>query len=210
MKLRSDSFQHGGPIPARCAFGKHHPKTHVELSENRNPHLAWSDLPEDTRSLVIVCHDPDVPSRGDDVNQEGKTVSIALPRVDFYHWLLVDLDPGRTHVAEGEFSQGIVPHGKDGPDGPFGTRQGRNDYTGWFAGDPQMKGDYFGYDGPCPPWNDERLHRYVFTVYALNVPKAPTKGVFGGDDLLDAIDPHIIGQASITGTYHIYPDAKAP
>lgn len=207
MKLWSDSFADGDPIPSRCAFGKYDPDTHVQLCENRNPHLAWSDLPEDTRSLVIICHDPDVPSRGDDVNQEGKTVPIALPRVDFFHWLLVDLDPGRSHVAEGEFASGVVPRGKDGPDGPFNTRHGRNDYTGWFASDPDMKGDYFGYDGPCPPWNDERLHRYVFTVYALNVPKAPTKGVFDGAELRDAIDPHIVGEASITGTYHIYPDA---
>ncbi len=208
MKLWSDSFADGDPIPSRCAFGKHHPDTHVQLCENRNPHLAWSDLPEDTRSLVIICHDPDVPSRGDDVNQEGKTVPLALPRVDFFHWLLVDLDPGRSQVAEGEFAAGVVPRGKDGPHGPFGTRHGRNDYTGWFAGDPDMKGDYFGYDGPCPPWNDERLHRYVFTVYALNVPQAPTKGIFNGAELRDAIDPHIVGEASITGTYHIYPDAK--
>ena len=32
-----------------------------------------------------------------------------------------------------------------------------------------MSGDYFGYDGPCPPWNDSIVHHYVFTVYALDV-----------------------------------------
>lgn len=208
MKLRSDSFTDGGPIPSRCAFGKYDPENNVALCENMNPHLAWSDLPEGTLSLAIICHDPDVPSVGDDVNQAGKTVSIALPRVDFFHWLLVDVDPGRSAIAEGEFSKGIVARGKDGPEGPEGTRQGLNDYTGWFAGDADMKGDYFGYDGPCPPWNDERLHHYTFTVYALDVPKAPTKGIFRGADLRDAIAPHVIGEASITGTYHIYPDAK--
>ena len=39
----------------------------------------------------------------------------------------------------------------------------------WFASDKDMAGDYHGYDGPCPPWNDEIPHRYVFTVYALDV-----------------------------------------
>lgn len=208
MKLWSDSFADGQPIPSRCAFGKHDPENNVALCENMNPHLAWSDLPEGTRSLAIICHDPDVPSVGDDVNQAGKTVPIDLPRVDFFHWLLVDLDPARSHIGEGEFAKGIHARGKDGPEGPDKTRQGLNDYTGWFAGDADMKGDYFGYDGPCPPWNDERLHHYTFTLYALDVPKAPTKGLFRGADLRDAIRPHIVGEASITGTYHIYPGAK--
>jgi phosphatidylethanolamine-binding protein (PEBP) family uncharacterized protein len=43
---------------------------------------------------------------------------------------------------------------------------------GWFAGDNDMRGDYYGYDGPCPPWNDEIVHRYVFTLFALDVAEA--------------------------------------
>jgi phosphatidylethanolamine-binding protein (PEBP) family uncharacterized protein len=39
----------------------------------------------------VICHDPDVPSKGDDVNQEGRGVPASLPRVDFFHWVLVDL-----------------------------------------------------------------------------------------------------------------------
>jgi phosphatidylethanolamine-binding protein (PEBP) family uncharacterized protein len=42
-------------------------------------------------SFAIICHDPDVPSQGDDVNQEDRTVPASLPRVDFFHWLLFDL-----------------------------------------------------------------------------------------------------------------------
>jgi phosphatidylethanolamine-binding protein (PEBP) family uncharacterized protein len=48
MKLTSDSFEDGGRIPARFAFGKPHPTSHVELSDNVSPHLAWSDLPAGT------------------------------------------------------------------------------------------------------------------------------------------------------------------
>jgi phosphatidylethanolamine-binding protein (PEBP) family uncharacterized protein len=156
MKISSDSFKDGQRIPESCAFGKPNPETHVELSDNKNPHLAWSDLPAGTKSLVLICHDADVPSKPDNVNQEGVTVPADLPRVDFYHWVLVDLAPDSSPIAEGEFSNSITPKGKPGPDGPRGTRQGINNYTQWFADDESMSGNYFGYDGPCPPWNDER------------------------------------------------------
>ena len=114
MKIWSDSFKDGAKIPAPLAFCKIDAATHAAMSDNRNPHLAWSDLPENTRSLVVICHDYDVPSSGDDVNQEGKTVPADLPRVDFYHWVLVDLPANLTSIAEGEFSSGITARGKSG------------------------------------------------------------------------------------------------
>ena len=43
-----------------------------------------------------------------------------------------------------------------------------------------MGGQYFGYDGPFPPWNDERTHNYTFTVYALDLDLAPIEGTFDG------------------------------
>lgn len=30
-------------------------------------------------SVVIICHDPDVPSKPDDVNKEGRTIPASLP-----------------------------------------------------------------------------------------------------------------------------------
>jgi len=87
-----------------------------------------------------------------------------LPRVDFYHWVLIDLPTDKMEIAEGEYSCEVTPRGKGGPLAPNDTRQGVNDFTNWFAADHDMSGDYFGYDGPCPPWNDSILHRYVFTV----------------------------------------------
>ena len=72
------------------------------------------DCAAGTKSLVLVCHDSDVPSKPDNVNKEGVTVPADLPRVDFFHWVLVDLDPAGAPLAEGEFCDGITPTGKDG------------------------------------------------------------------------------------------------
>jgi Raf kinase inhibitor-like YbhB/YbcL family protein len=165
-------------------------------------------LPAGTRSLALICHDPDVPSRGDDVNQEGRTVPASLPRVDFFHWVLVDLPPQPSVIAAGEFSQGVMPRGKSGPATARGARQGLNDYTAWFAGDKDMAGDYFGYDGPCPPWNDEIPHRYVFTLYALDIARCPVEGKFTGHAVREAIKGHVLAEASLIGMYTLNPAVK--
>lgn len=217
MRIWSDSFTEGGPIPPQCAFAVADPDSHVRLSDNRSPHLAWDDVPAGTKSLVLICHDPDVPSVGDDVNQEGKTVPASLPRVDFFHWSLVDIPVCLKSLAEGMFSDMVTPHGKPGPLLPFtiknGTehqlRQGINDYTGWFANDPTMAGEYYGYDGPCPPWNDERVHTYVFTLYALDIPRLPLVGRFSGAELRLAIRGHVLDEARTFGVYSLNPDITA-
>jgi len=205
MKLTSTSFTEGQRIPGENAFCMPDPAHHVCLGLNRNPQLAWQDLPEGTRSLALICHDPDVPSRGDDVNQEGRTVPASLPRVDFFHWVLIDLPSTLTGIDEGEFSHAVTPRGKSGPQAAHGARQGINNYTEWFASDHDMNGDYYGYDGPCPPWNDEIVHHYVFTLYALDIASLPLTGRFGGAEARAALQGHILGQASLTGTYTLNP-----
>ncbi|WP_237173483.1 YbhB/YbcL family Raf kinase inhibitor-like protein [Paracandidimonas lactea] len=209
MQVTSKSFKDNGGIPERYAFGKQDGQNYIALAGNVNPHLAWSDVPAGTQSFVVICHDPDVPSRPDDVNQEGREIPGDLPRVDFFHWVLVDLPATAREVAEGAYSDGITPRGKAGPLALDDTRQGINDYTNWFAADRDMNGDYFGYDGPCPPWNDTIAHRYVFTVYALDIPELPFEGRFTGADALNAMQGHILAQASITGLYSLNPRVRA-
>jgi Raf kinase inhibitor-like YbhB/YbcL family protein len=208
MEFASASFGHDYPIPPEYAFCAPDRKTRVKMSQNCNPHLTWSKAPSGTKSLVVICHDYDVPSKADDVNQEGCTIPADLPRIDFYHWVLVDVDPGWAVIKAGEFSNGITARGKKGPDGPRGTRQGLNDYTKWFASDKDMSGNYFGYDGPCPPWNDTIPHHYVFTLYALDVPKCPVNGTFTGPDVLKAIEGHVLDKAAFTGVYSLNPNVK--
>jgi phosphatidylethanolamine-binding protein (PEBP) family uncharacterized protein len=205
MKLSTTAFADGGAIPAEFAFCSIDPASHVKLSANRNPDFGWSGLPAGTKSLALLCHDPDVPSRGEDVNQEGRVVPASLPRVDFFHWVLVDLPANAPPIVRGEFSDGVTARGKPGPHGPRGARQGINDYTGWFAGDKEMAGNYFGYDGPCPPWNDELPHHYVFTLYALDAIRLETAGTLNGTGARSAMVGHILDKASVIGRYTLNP-----
>ncbi|MCL2830061.1 MAG: YbhB/YbcL family Raf kinase inhibitor-like protein [Betaproteobacteria bacterium] len=206
MKLASNSFSDGQKIPAEFVFGIPDPDQHVALGKNRNPHLAWGDVPEGTRSFVLLCVDLDVPSKGDDVNREGRTVPADLPRVDFFHWVLIDLPPQITSIAEGAFSDQVVPRGKPGPAAAHGARQGINNYTQWFDGDQDMRGDYFGYDGPCPPWNDSIPHRYLFSVYALDIERLPVEGRFSGKEVREAMEGHILAQANLSVRYSLNPE----
>lgn len=214
MKLWSDSFNDGGPIPPDCAFAVMDPVTHVQLAANRNPHLAWDDVPAGTESLVLLCRDIDAPTVGIDVNKEGHVVPVELARADFYHWTLVDIPVALKSLSQGMFSEGVTPHGKPGPLLPLtiknGTehqlRHGVNDYTSWFASDPDMAGEYYGYDGPCPPWNDQRVHAYIFTLYALDIPRLPLEGRFTGPEARLAIRGHILDEAQIFGIYTLNPD----
>jgi Raf kinase inhibitor-like YbhB/YbcL family protein len=205
MKLWSDSWTNGDRIPARYAAGKPDAKTTVTFSDDINPHLAWSEVPAGAKSLALICHDFDVPSRGDDVNQPGREVPEDLPRVDFFHWVLVDLPPALGGIAEGEFSRGFTARGKPGPATLHGARHGLNDYTGWFAGDAQMAGNYFGYDGPFPPFNDSLVHHYVFTLYALDVPRLAVEGAFTGAQVREALRGHVLEEATFSGTYTLNP-----
>lgn len=201
MKLTSSSFSDGQSIPGELAFCIADSTHHVCLGKNLNPQLGWDDVPAGTLSFALICHDPDVPSVGDDVNREDRSVPATLPRIDFFHWILFDLPANLREIKQGEFSSEVTPRGKAGPAAANGARQGINDYTAWFAGDHDMRGDYYGYDGPCPPWNDEIVHHYVFTLYALDIAALPLDGQTSGSQLRAALAGHVLDQASLTGLY---------
>jgi Raf kinase inhibitor-like YbhB/YbcL family protein len=203
MKLWSDSWINGERIPTRYAAGKPDVAAGVTFSDNLNPHLAWSEVPAGTKSFALICHDFDVPSKGDDVNKSDREVPADLPRVDFFHWVMVDIPAAVAEITEGQFSRGMTTRGKPGPAVAAlpGARHGLNDYTGWFAGNAEMAGNYFGYDGPFPPFNDSLIHHYVFTVYALSVDRAPVEGNFTGPQVRQAIYDHILAEATHSGTY---------
>jgi Raf kinase inhibitor-like YbhB/YbcL family protein len=210
MKLTSQSFSEGGAIPGRCAFAVPDAVDHVRLSGNRNPELSWAGAPAGTRSFALLCIDFDAPTRGDDVNQEGRSVPRSLPRAEFMHWAMVDIPPSVTQLEEGACSQGVTARGKKQLQGPAGSRQGVNDYTGWFATDKDMAGTYLGYDGPCPPWNDELPHHYRFEVHALDLARCPVGDAFTVNDVRKAIAGHALARAHITGLYSLNPAVQLP
>lgn len=196
MQLSSTSLVNGQPLDPRLAAG-----TPDGFSDNRNPQLAWTDVPAGTASFVVLCVDPDVPTVPSTVNRTDCTVPVDQPRCDFIHWIMVDVPASVREIAEGSCSDGFQAKGKQAPAGPAGARQGVNDYTGWFAGNPDMAGDYLGYDGPYPPFNDERVHRYFFRVFALDVASLDLPQRFTAADAHRAMHGHVLAEASLHGTY---------
>jgi Raf kinase inhibitor-like YbhB/YbcL family protein len=212
MRLWSDTFRDGGLIPAANSFAIIDPLTHTRLSANRNPHLAWDEVPNGAASLALFCHDADAPLDGSGANQENMILRPDLPRGPFYHWSLLDIPPSLQAIDEGRYSDGVTVGGKkammlDGK-GPH-MRQGLNDYTVRFANEPDMAGTYYGYDGPFPPWNDERIHHYVFRLYALDLPRLALDKQFTGAQARAAMHGHILDEAQLIGAYSLYPALAA-
>jgi Raf kinase inhibitor-like YbhB/YbcL family protein len=93
----------------------------------------------------------------------------------WWHWLVVNLPPTTTQLAAG------------GPL-PAGAIQGRNDYgTADFG-------------GACPPQGD-KPHRYILTVWALNVDKLPITEQASGALVGYYVNAHAVGKASATVRY---------
>ena len=195
MRIRSDSFGHREPIPVDFAMG-----APDGFGGNRNPHLAWDEVPDGTRSFALLCIDPDAPTDGALVADAGTPIPVEHPRGDFVHWVVADLPAGVRGIAAGSCSDGVSAGGKPAGEDAGGVR-GLNDYTGWFAGDAAMGGQYVGYDGPYPPAHDLREHRYFFRLFALDVPSLGLPTGFAAGDVFRAMHGHVLAEAALYGTY---------
>lgn len=201
-------------MSAENAFAASDTHVHGEHTGNRNPHLGWEDIPNGTLSLALFCHDADAPLDDGDVNQDGRMLAHTLRRTEFFHWVLLDIPPTLMTIAEGQFSVGVTAGGKRAATVALPMhagrtqqlRQGLNDFTTRFAGDPEMAGDYYGYDGPFPPWNDERIHHYVFRLYALDVAALTLGSRFTARQACAAMYGHIIDEAQLIGAYALQPE----
>ena len=194
MELSSEVFNRIRRIPIKytCVKNYRHATSvaAARRGEDKSPPLAWSAGPEGTKSFALIVDDPDA------VEYETGVIS---PRV---HWTIWNIPADVTELVE------LVPTTTEllsiGPD----TRQGANDYHG------------IGWGGPCPPPNitaihgpglrmvsgigqgkvQPKPHGYVFRVYALDIELDLAAGATK-NDLLEAIDDHILGGGELRGEY---------
>jgi len=152
MTLKSASFPNNGAIPRRYTCD----------GEDISPALEWAGLPAGTKSLALIVDDPDAPDP-------------AAPKMTWVHWVLYNIPPGATGLAEAASEKNL----------PAGTLQGLNDWK------------RTGYGGPCPPIG---RHRYFHKLYALDsvIPDlaTPTKAA-----LEKAMQGHILARVELIGTY---------
>lgn len=152
MKLTSKAFAEGQEIPsAFTCQGKDH-----------SPPLAWEGAPAGTRSFVLIVDDPDAPDP-------------KAPRMTWVHWVLYDIPPTASALAEGVDPEAL----------PAGTREGINDWR------------RTGYGGPCPPIG---RHRYFFKLYALDSMLGDI-GRASKAEVERAMEGHVLDEAVLLGTY---------
>lgn len=103
--ITSAAFAAGGIIPIE----------HTCDGDDRPPPVAWSGAPEDTRSFVLIVHDPDA------------------PRGDWVHWVLFDLPGDTTSIDDGSIDAGaragVNDFGRSGWGGPCPPRGSAHHYV---------------------------------------------------------------------------------
>jgi Raf kinase inhibitor-like YbhB/YbcL family protein len=196
LTVSVDDFRRGGVIPPAYAFCVPAQPGHVAPGPNKSPKISWSSGPAKTASYAIIMVDPDVPTVVDNANKEGKKIPRTLKRRNYYHWALVDIPATVTSLPDG------ADTGEPSPKKPGPTAHGRRGINDNSVG-AKVAG---GYDGPCPPWNDMRLHHYRFLVYALNVAHLGVSGNFTGPDALRAMSGHVLAWGEQVGIYTLNPD----
>jgi hypothetical protein len=95
LTMTSTAFTEGGVIPSKYTCE----------GRDISPPLAWSGVPDNTKSLVLIIDDPDAPDP-------------KAPRVTWVHWVLYDLPPSARALVEDASARGL----------PSGTKVGLNDW----------------------------------------------------------------------------------
>ena len=143
MKVTSSAFQEGGNIPSKFTCD----------GADLNPALRLEGAPAEAKSLLLIVDDPDAP--------------VGL----FTHWLVWNIDPKTSEIAESS--------------APGGAVQGTNDF-------PKK-----GYGGPCPP---SGTHRYYFKIFALDQTLDLKPGAKRAE-VDTAMRGHVIAQGELMGRY---------
>jgi Raf kinase inhibitor-like YbhB/YbcL family protein len=201
LTVKVDDIKAGGMLANKFAFCVPAAQGHTAHGGNINPSISWSKGPAGTKSYAIIVYDTQSPAEHREMmNKEGITMTADVKRHNFYHWVLADIPPSVTSIKEGADSSAWVAHGSPATPSAAGLK-GLNDYTKVMAANDAMKGNYYGYNGPCPPWNDDVVHEYHFTVYALSVNSLGLPKDFDGPAAQDAMKGKILAQGELLGMY---------
>lgn len=165
--------------------------------KNLRPTISWSGAPAAARSYAIFVMDPDVPADFTDAGKDGRTLPVEAKRRDFFHYAVINLPAGTTSFPGG------APDVKPALGIQLPNDMGGNHYV--------PTADQFG--GPCPPWNDERLHHYHFMVLAFDEPADLNRTPDANDTARAAYtrllaSPHLIAKGEVVGTYSLNPKMK--
>lgn len=202
MTLKITGIAHNKFIPERFAYCVPDGKGATRDGNNISPEIQWSGAPEGTKSYALIMVDTEVPASFENANKKDTVIAEDFPRQNFYHWVLTDIPVNLFGFAEGAHSREIIKGGKPVGHMQYGVN-GQNDYAKVFGGAGES--GWGGYDGPCPPFNDMRLHSYHFIIYALDVERLNLEGVFNGPQAEEAMKGHILAKGEVVGTYSNQP-----
>ncbi len=204
LKVQVDALKSGHLISTKYAFCMADGHGGAGAAPDLSPRIAWSKGPAGTKSYAVIVYDTDSPAEHREwMNQQGQTLTAANKRKIYFHMVLVDVPAKVTTLAEGAESNARVLHGKQAP-AKIGVH-GANTFTQATAASDALRGTYYGYDGPCSPWNDTNAHHYHFTVYALSVASLGLSGDFGGEAAIAAMQGKVLAQGELLGVFSTDP-----
>lgn len=202
LSVTIDGLSARGALPDAAAFCRPTSATTMAPGPNQSLGVQWSHGPNGTRSYALTMVDPDVPQDLSAMNHAEREIAADAPRMTFTHWVLTDIPAAMTHMPPGVDSDGQATGGKQLGLTTHGVR-GQNGYASFF-----QDGAYGGYDGPCPPWNDQRPHRYVVRVYALDLATLGLSGPFTRGDMETAMAGHVLASGEASATYMLNPSLR--
>ena len=192
LQLFAPGVKDGGPLKKDYVACVYSPtQRQVVHANNQSPALRWKKVPKGTKSFVLMMTDSDVPADRRNVNVPGKVIADNVARRTVYHWLVTDIPTRVRKLRKGKGSLPPIHVGEH-------VKQVRQSWASVASyQDPVSLSE--SYIGPCPPSNDQRVHRYYFNLYALDVASVPKK--IDIKQLMQFVSKHALAQASLTTTW---------